>query len=93
MKQNPRILSSYRNKKLKNCKTGLDSLEEGCQDSTGGVLSVADVEEYFGISHGTMYKLINSGELPSFRVGSRRLFYSQTIKNYILNKEKEGNYD
>lgn len=41
-----------------------------------------------GISHVTVYRLINSGELRSFRVGRRRLVSIDAIHDYIASAEK-----
>ena len=41
-----------------------------------------------GISRKTIYDLINSGDLVSFKLGRRRLISRNAIRNYIRLQEK-----
>lgn len=42
-----------------------------------------------GLSHTTVYRLINDGKLRSFRVGRRRLIGVDAIRDYIAEAEKD----
>lgn len=42
-----------------------------------------------GISNGVIYRLINSGELESFTIGTRRLISHRAINDYIRRQESK----
>lgn len=42
-----------------------------------------------GVQKDTLYAAINSGELPSLKIGKRRLFRPETIRAWITRKEHE----
>lgn len=50
------------------------------------LLGISDITELLGIGRNTAYKLINSGELPSIRLGRKRLVRLSDINEYINNK-------
>lgn len=53
-------------------------------------VSVAEAREMLGgIANPTIYELINSRELRTFRVGRRRLVSVEAIRDYIANAERE----
>lgn len=54
-------------------------------------VSVAQARELLGgIANPTIYELINSGELRTFRVGRRRLVSLEAIHDYIRISECGG---
>lgn len=59
-------------------------------------MSVKDVVRETTLSRGTVYRLLKSGQLPSVRVGKRRLLVSREALEGILNSTRpvqtgEGN--
>lgn len=51
------------------------------------VFSVEETAKILGISRGLLYKIIYSGELKSFKVGSRRLITKAALNEYISSAE------
>jgi excisionase family DNA binding protein len=47
------------------------------------VVRPADAERMLGCSHFTLYKLLGSGELKSFKLGKARRITVESIKAYI----------
>tara|TARA_R100001594_G_scaffold146125_1_gene197131 strand:- start:1290 stop:1475 length:186 start_codon:yes stop_codon:yes gene_type:complete len=47
------------------------------------LLSVNDAMYMMSISRGTFYGLINSGQLESLKIGSKRLIPKDSIEKYI----------
>ncbi len=43
-----------------------------------------------GIAHATIYKLIDTGELRTFRIGRRRLIGVDAIRDYIARAEQRA---
>ena len=57
-------------------------------------LSVTEARERLGgISNGTIYELIGSGELKSFTVGRRRFISRDAIREFIKRKENQAERD
>ena len=40
---------------------------------------------YLGISHPTFYRLMNKGDIPSFRIGRRRLVLKKHLDQFLQN--------
>ncbi len=58
---------------------------------TRAAVSVAEAREMLGgIANATIYRLIGSGELRTFRVGRRRLVGVEAIQDYISHAEHNG---
>lgn len=54
-------------------------------------VSVTKARELLGgIANPTIYRLINSGELKTFRIGKRRMVSLQAIQEFIENSESAG---
>lgn len=47
------------------------------------VLSVEQARKLLGLSRGLMYKAIESGEIPSIRIGRRLLIPTERLKRLI----------
>ncbi len=45
-------------------------------------LTFQEAQEYLGVSHQTLYKLINDG-LPSHKVGKKRVFLKEELIQWI----------
>ena len=50
------------------------------------LLGINDITKLLGIGRNTAYKLINSGELPSIRLGRKRRVRLSDINEYINDK-------
>lgn len=50
------------------------------------LLGINDITKLLGIGRNTAYKLIKSGELPSIRLGRKRLVRLSDINEYINEK-------
>lgn len=50
-------------------------------------LTVVEAAAQMGISKRTVYTLISTGELPSLKVGSRRLLLRSTVAEYLASRE------
>lgn len=46
-------------------------------------LSVREAAEQLGVSRATVYGLINSGNLPSVKIGSRRLISREALREWL----------
>lgn len=52
-------------------------------------LSRKELCDQFGITYPTLDRLVKSGILPTFRIGSRRiLFKKEDVDNYLLNSRE-----
>jgi excisionase family DNA binding protein len=52
--------------------------------------TIAETARLLGISDTTVYQLIKSGELPSFKIGAARRVHGSAIEEFIRrNTEKE----
>ena len=47
------------------------------------LLSVQEVADRLGVSFWTVYRMSRSGQLPSVRIGRRRLFASEDLEQLI----------
>lgn len=55
------------------------------------VLYCEEVMERLNIKTGYLYKLINTGELSSFKMGRRRAFMQSAVDDYIKKKSGKQN--
>lgn len=51
------------------------------------LLSVRECEEMTGLSHGTVYKLFNQGQLKSVLVGKRRFITQKQLAEFLNDLE------
>ncbi len=51
------------------------------------LLSVRDCEEMTGLSHGTVYKLFNQGQLKTVKVGKRRFITQNQLAEFLNDLE------
>ena len=49
------------------------------------LLSLAETARALGVSRVTVYKLIDSGDLPDVHVGRRRVFPAQAVQEFVDN--------
>jgi excisionase family DNA binding protein len=54
------------------------------------LLSVKDAATQLGISHGSIYELMNRGELEYVRVGRRRLVGQDALRKFIETNTRTG---
>lgn len=52
------------------------------------LLSVKDAAEHLGISRGTLYELVNSGEIESLRIGRRRLISRDALNRFVEGSQR-----
>jgi excisionase family DNA binding protein len=52
------------------------------------VLPVKDATAHLGIARSSLYELLNTGELPSIRIGRRRLVSREVITRFV--SEQDG---
>lgn len=45
-------------------------------------LTFQEAQEFLGVSHQTLYKLMNEG-LPSHKIGKKRVFFKEDLINWI----------
>ena len=50
------------------------------------VLYIKDVCEKMNVKPGYLYKLINTGEIKSFKMGKKRAFMQSSVDNYLIEK-------
>jgi excisionase family DNA binding protein len=55
------------------------------------VLTVNDLCNYLKVHPGTIYRLIKTGELPAFRIGSDWRFNVEEIERWLTEREKRPN--
>lgn len=53
-------------------------------------LRPSEVAATVGLSRTRVYELIHSGELPAFRVGTRILVATETLKQWLADQEAEA---
>jgi excisionase family DNA binding protein len=53
------------------------------------VLTVRDLSNYLKVSPSTIYRLIKTGQLPAFRVGSDWRFNREEIDRWRFEREKQ----
>ncbi|MFT5207845.1 MAG: excisionase family DNA binding protein [Candidatus Omnitrophota bacterium] len=54
-------------------------------------LTVADIAERFGISTRAVYKLVQNGMIPGFRIGSKWRFNADSLKEWEDSQVKLNN--
>ena len=64
---------------------------DGNIDMPESLLNVRQVSKILGLSYNGTYKLINSREIRSVKIGTRRLFTPRAVNNYI--KSLEDSYE
>ena len=52
-------------------------------------LSIPEVEKATGLGKDLIYSAINSGSLPSLKVGRRRLIRSDALKRWLADREAQ----
>ena len=55
-----------------------------------GYLTVDDVARRFGVNVTTVYRLVQRGKLPAFKVGSQWRFRHSRLEEWIANHERLG---
>lgn len=80
----PKIISS---ESLTICRT-VDAPRERVWDKE--VLGVSEAARYLGISRSSVYNLIYSGEIVSFKVGGRRLIMREELLRYLGSLQEEA---
>jgi excisionase family DNA binding protein len=56
--------------------------------ATDMCINVPQVMTRLGLSRGTVYELINTGQLRSFKIGSRRMITEQALRDFIELKDR-----
>lgn len=51
-------------------------------------LSPADAGKYIGVSRKTIHELIRHGDLPSIKLGSRRLIRREELDRFLAERER-----
>jgi excisionase family DNA binding protein len=51
--------------------------------TTTQLLTINDVAHHFAISRDSVYRLVESGALPTFRVGERMRFRVEDVEEYL----------
>jgi len=51
------------------------------------ILTVAEVAEYLRVHRSTIYRLLKSGGIPAFRVGSDWRFNSEAIDRWLQSQQ------
>ncbi len=54
------------------------------------LLSVEEAAQLLSINRSSVYDLIGRGDLPSVKIGRRRLVYRQSLINFIIRCESNG---
>ena len=60
---------------------------EGRPDDGVVAYDVAEVLRRLGVTRPTIYRFLNSGELRSFRLGTRRLVSAEALADFIRTRE------
>ena len=50
-------------------------------------LSMNDASEYLSLSRITLHRLVQSGQMPSYKVGKKRLFDKQELDKWMQTKK------
>ena len=60
-------------------------IEDGYEDEfqPNEFLTPREVMELLAIGRNTFYRLVNSGELPAFRIGKLWRVYSEDLRRYV----------
>ena len=52
------------------------------------LLRVADLQEAIGLSRSTVYRLVDSGELPApFKIGGSTFWRAATVERFLADRE------
>ena len=70
----------------------MDATEKARHNIGKEILCVKDVENLLGISHSSLYKLLDEKLIKSFRVGRRRLISRAAVNEFIIEQEL-NNYE
>lgn len=57
----------------------------------GEMFKIKDVATHLGVSIGTIYRLVESGELPSLRIGSSWRIPAEGLEEYLKRNMKAMN--
>lgn len=68
----------------------LPDLERPLEPVPRLLLTVEQAAEALGVGRDAVYDLINSGELTSIRIGSRRLISVEALRRFIEKREAEA---
>ena len=71
---------------------GADNPAERRLNSGRVAFSVEEVAAKLGVGRNTVYSVLNSGALTSFKIGTRRLISLAALQNFIQNMEGENIY-
>ncbi len=55
------------------------------------IMTIDDVSRYLSLKTGTIYKFLEKGVLPGFKVGATWRFRKRTIDKWIVEQEKKNN--
>lgn len=50
---------------------------------------ITDAHQQLGITRSALYLLISNGEIPSIKVGKRRLITRRALEQFVARKERE----
>ena len=59
-------------------------------DSNDAVSVIEARKRLGGISNAIFYKLVNSGDLRTFRIGRRRLISRNAIRDFVRDRESQN---
>ena len=71
---------------------GTDNIANRRFNSDRAAFSVEEVALKLGVGRNTIYSVLNSGALASFKIGTRRLISSSALENFIHKMEEENIY-
>ena len=52
----------------------------------GNVMTVKEVAEYLKVHHSTIYRLVKTGQIPAFRIGSDWRFNREQIEGWATSQ-------
>ena len=55
------------------------------------ILTVRELSEYLKVHPSTIYRLLKTGQLPAFRVGSDWRFNIEQIEGWLVEREQKPN--
>ena len=53
-------------------------------------LTIQDVAKRFGVNVTTVYRLVQRGKLPAFKIGSQWRFSQSRLEEWVANRERLG---